>query len=378
MSRGRSGIVLGTLAVALATASPAGAATPVGTTFIPDSSCSANATIVISGPARVRGPERRRDHVLELPGGCHVRAGDAQAEDGTARGRQRLHHRRRERAGVARCLRSSTRSPRASRSPPATSWASTRRSVGGHCFKTTAGFDFHRAAERRPSSGIHRHLRDGHRLRSSTSRPPSSPTPTATATATRRRTARRRTRRKNTDCAPPDTTITTGRRRRPRRRRRPSSSRAPTPRAVAGFECSLDGGAFAACSSPHTVKVKKGKHTFSVRATDQAGNVDASPATYSWKVKKKEKAKVRRALLIIATSSAMARRPGGERRRAGRADLRRRPITCAPGLTFIQSGSPNGSYSSFSRGVITSWQVEADAGGGQLKLKIVRPPGAWE
>ena len=62
-------------------------------------------------------------------------------------------------------------------------------------------------------------------------------------------------------------------------------------RAVAGFECSLDGGAFAACTSPHTVKVKKGKHTFSVRATDQAGNVDGSPATFDWKVKKKKKKK---------------------------------------------------------------------------------------
>ena len=60
-------------------------------------------------------------------------------------------------------------------------------------------------------------------------------------------------------------------------------------RAVAGFECSLDGGAFAACTSPHTIKVKKGKHTFAVRATDQAGNVDATPATFAWKVKKKKR-----------------------------------------------------------------------------------------
>jgi hypothetical protein len=39
------------------------------------------------------------------------------------------------------------------------------------------------------------------------------------------------------------------------------------------------------------VKVKKGRHTFSVRATDQDGNVDGSPATDNWKVKKKKKKK---------------------------------------------------------------------------------------
>ena len=59
-------------------------------------------------------------------------------------------------------------------------------------------------------------------------------------------------------------------------------------RAVASFQCSLDGGAFAACTSPHTVKVKKGKHTFEVRAVDAAGNVGAS-ASDTWKRKKKKK-----------------------------------------------------------------------------------------
>jgi hypothetical protein len=60
-------------------------------------------------------------------------------------------------------------------------------------------------------------------------------------------------------------------------------------REVASFECSLDGGAYASCASPHTVKVKKGRHTFSVRALDGNSNADGSPATYSWKVKKKKK-----------------------------------------------------------------------------------------
>jgi hypothetical protein len=55
------------------------------------------------------------------------------------------------------------------------------------------------------------------------------------------------------------------------------------------FECSLDGGPFTPCSSPDTLKVKKGKHGFMVRSRDAAGNVDPTPATDGWKVKKKKK-----------------------------------------------------------------------------------------
>ena len=58
-------------------------------------------------------------------------------------------------------------------------------------------------------------------------------------------------------------------------------------RAIAGFQCSLDGGAFASCTSPHTVKVKRGKHAFEVRAVDEAGNFGA-PASDSWRRKKKK------------------------------------------------------------------------------------------
>ena len=54
---------------------------------------------------------------------------------------------------------------------------------------------------------------------------------------------------------------------------------------VAGFECSLDGGGFAACTSPYTTtSLVDGMHTFDVRAYDVAGNVDPTPASHSWTV----------------------------------------------------------------------------------------------
>jgi hypothetical protein len=92
------------------------------------------------------------------------------------------------------------------------------------------------------------------------------------------------------DTSPPDTTIAAGPKDKTKKKQATFKFSGTDARAIAGFECSLDGGAFAACASPHTVKGKKGKHTFSVRATDQAGNV-GSPATDDWKVKKKKKKK---------------------------------------------------------------------------------------
>lgn len=46
-----------------------------------------------------------------------------------------------------------------------------------------------------------------------------------------------------------------------------------------GFECRLDGAAFAPCSSPLTIgPLSPSPHSFAVRAVDTAGNVDPSPA----------------------------------------------------------------------------------------------------
>jgi hypothetical protein len=51
------------------------------------------------------------------------------------------------------------------------------------------------------------------------------------------------------------------------------------------FRCSLDEGAFDACSSPASYAgLAKGSHRFSVRAIDAAGNIDPTPAQYAWTV----------------------------------------------------------------------------------------------
>lgn len=85
------------------------------------------------------------------------------------------------------------------------------------------------------------------------------------------------------DIAAPDTTIDSG----------PSGTTADnTPtfgfsssESDSSFECRLDAGAFAPCSSPYTTAaLADGAHTFEVRAIDPAGNTDQTPATRSFAV----------------------------------------------------------------------------------------------
>jgi len=88
------------------------------------------------------------------------------------------------------------------------------------------------------------------------------------------------------DTTPPETTITAG----PKNKTKSKSASFEFTSSEPGstFQCRLDGQeAFKPCSSPTTVKVKKGKHNFTVSATDTSGNTDATPASDSWKVKRK-------------------------------------------------------------------------------------------
>jgi hypothetical protein len=85
------------------------------------------------------------------------------------------------------------------------------------------------------------------------------------------------------DTVPPETTITGG----------PSGSTSSTDALVSfesseagsSFECRLDGGTFAPCSSPQSFSgLSLGGHSFEVRATDPAANVDPTPAARSWTI----------------------------------------------------------------------------------------------
>jgi hypothetical protein len=52
-----------------------------------------------------------------------------------------------------------------------------------------------------------------------------------------------------------------------------------------GYECSLDGAAFAGCETPHEVAgLAVGSHELAARAVDPADKVDPTPATYAWTV----------------------------------------------------------------------------------------------
>ena len=95
------------------------------------------------------------------------------------------------------------------------------------------------------------------------------------------------------DSTPPETEITDGPPPKTKSKSATLAYRGIDDRGLAGIECRLDGGGFEPC--PLTVKIYAGlarsRHTFEVRAVDAAGNVDPTPASRTWKVKKKKKKK---------------------------------------------------------------------------------------
>jgi|GEM_PF-876769 len=85
------------------------------------------------------------------------------------------------------------------------------------------------------------------------------------------------------DTTPPETSITGG----------PTGTTTSTAASLtfnssesnSSFECKLDAGSWAACTTPKGyTSLSVGSHQFSVRAKDATGNVDATPATRSWAV----------------------------------------------------------------------------------------------
>ena len=86
---------------------------------------------------------------------------------------------------------------------------------------------------------------------------------------------------------------------------RPAASFAFAASEAATFECSLDGAAFAPCSSPVSYAgLADGAHTFAVRATDAAGNVDPTPASRSWTVYSRPPNDAFAAAIVLAAGGA--------------------------------------------------------------------------
>ena len=79
------------------------------------------------------------------------------------------------------------------------------------------------------------------------------------------------------DTQPPDTTIVKGPKDKSKKKTATFEFSSSEPGST--FQCRLDGKPFTSCTSPLIEKVKKGKHSFEVRATDVAGNTDATPAS---------------------------------------------------------------------------------------------------
>ena len=82
---------------------------------------------------------------------------------------------------------------------------------------------------------------------------------------------------------PPQTTITRGAPRKLEKSKVKFKFKSSEPNST--FECKLDKKPYKPCSSPRKVKrLDEGKHKFKVRAIDEAGNVDPSPAKDKFKV----------------------------------------------------------------------------------------------
>jgi large repetitive protein len=78
----------------------------------------------------------------------------------------------------------------------------------------------------------------------------------------------------------------------------------------ATFQCRLDGRSFSPCSSPKKYTgLAKGLHRFAVRATDAAGNVDATPSLSQWTVGRSVTRTVASSALFAPAAGARVTRP---------------------------------------------------------------------
>jgi hypothetical protein len=89
------------------------------------------------------------------------------------------------------------------------------------------------------------------------------------------------------DATPPQTRIAKHPQKRTSKRRGSFAFAASEEGAV--FECRLDRKPFRACATAASFRVGPGRHKLQVRASDALGNADASPAAWTWTVKRKRR-----------------------------------------------------------------------------------------
>lgn len=117
------------------------------------------------------------------------------------------------------------------------------------------------------------------------------------------------------------------------------------------FECSTDGSAFAACSTPFAMPgLAEGLHSFRVRAIDQVGNVDPTPAERTFTVDRSvsdAKLKLRRSFAFRGALALKATASLGEL-----------------GSVRLRGSAPTGA------GRVKLRAVSAELGSGPIKLKL--------